>query len=55
MSNNQGSRVSVSVEGAQGLTPATMRTKRYCGLCDRWVPAREYECKLCGAKTDKGA
>lgn len=27
--------------------------KRYCAPCDRFVPARERECKLCGADTDK--
>ena len=27
--------------------------KRYCGMCDKWVPARETECKACGARTDK--
>lgn len=27
--------------------------KRYCGMCDKWVPAQETECKACGALTDK--
>ena len=26
---------------------------RYCGMCDRLTPANEYECRLCGADTDK--
>ena len=25
---------------------------RYCGPCDRWVPARERVCRQCGADTD---
>lgn len=27
--------------------------KRYCGMCDKWVPARETVCKACGADTEK--
>ncbi len=27
--------------------------KRYCGMCDKWVPAKETVCKACGADTDK--
>lgn len=27
--------------------------QRYCGMCDKWVPARETECRACGAATDK--
>lgn len=26
--------------------------QRYCGPCDRYVPARETVCKECGADTD---
>ena len=26
---------------------------RYCGMCDRLTPRDEYECRLCGADTDK--
>jgi hypothetical protein len=31
----------------------TLAKMRYCGPCDKWVPARETECKACGAPTDK--
>jgi ribosomal protein L40E len=24
---------------------------RYCEMCDAWVPARQTECKQCGAPT----
>lgn len=27
--------------------------KRYCEMCDRFVSARETECKQCGAQTLK--
>lgn len=27
-------------------------TRRYCGMCDKLVPARERECRACGADTD---
>jgi hypothetical protein len=26
---------------------------RYCGPCDKYVPAHWWECKTCGADTDK--
>lgn len=26
--------------------------RRYCGPCDKWVPASETECKACGADTE---
>jgi hypothetical protein len=29
--------------------------KRYCELCDRWVPAKQTVCKACGAPTVKAA
>ena len=29
------------------------KPKRYCGPCDKWVPAKETICKACGADTDK--
>lgn len=32
-----------------------MKNRRYCIPCDRWVGAREYVCKQCGADTDKAA
>lgn len=32
-----------------------MSAKRYCELCDRWVSAKETECKQCGADTTKAA
>lgn len=28
-------------------------TQRYCGPCDKWVPARQTTCAACGAVTDK--
>ncbi len=28
--------------------------KRYCPMCDKWVPARETVCKACGIETEKG-
>ena len=28
-------------------------TKRYCGPCDKWVPAKDTVCKACGADTDR--
>ncbi len=27
--------------------------KRYCPMCDKWVPARETVCKACGQPTEK--
>ena len=30
-------------------------TKRYCPMCDVWVPANERECKACGQPTEKAA
>ena len=30
-----------------------MTKRRYCGMCDKWVPANQRECKSCGADTDK--
>lgn len=32
-----------------------MPGQRYCECCDKWVPARQYECKECGADTLKAA
>ena len=29
------------------------KSKRYCGPCDKWVPASQAVCKACGADTDK--
>lgn len=29
-----------------------MKNRRYCIPCDKVVPARERECKACGADTD---
>jgi hypothetical protein len=29
--------------------------KRYCGMCDEWVPARHLTCPRCGADTDLAA
>lgn len=29
--------------------------KRYCPMCDKWVPAREVVCKACGMDTEKAA
>jgi len=31
----------------------TTRPQRYCGMCDKWVPANETVCKACGADTDR--
>ena len=28
-------------------------SKRYCPMCDKWVPAKQTECKACGADTEK--
>ena len=39
-------------------TTADQRTheiRRYCPMCDKWVPASERECKACGADTMKAA
>lgn len=30
-----------------------MPKRRYCEMCDKWVPTRETECKACGAQTSK--
>lgn len=30
-----------------------MAARRYCGLCDLWVPARQTVCRACGADTDR--
>lgn len=27
------------------------RRQRYCEMCDRWVPATERACRLCGSPT----
>ena len=27
--------------------------KRYCWACDKWVPAKQTECKACGMPTEK--
>jgi hypothetical protein len=29
--------------------------KRYCPMCDKWVPATQRECKACGADTERVA
>jgi hypothetical protein len=29
--------------------------RRYCEMCDRWVSAKQIECKECGATTVKAA
>ena len=29
--------------------------RRYCEMCDKWVPARQTECKECGMPTVKAA
>jgi hypothetical protein len=43
----------VATESLTAVPPAPLLHKRYCGPCDKWVPARETECKACGAPTDK--
>lgn len=35
--------------GGRGKVPVM----RYCEPCEKWVSAREYECKACGAATTK--
>ena len=35
------------------MSAARSVQRRYCEPCDRWVSAREYECRLCGADTTK--
>jgi rRNA maturation endonuclease Nob1 len=27
--------------------------KRYCPMCEKWVPMRQTECKACGMPTDR--
>ena len=34
------------------LRAALSPRRRYCGPCDRFVPARETECRRCGADTE---
>lgn len=34
-------------------SPKRIQRKRYCGPCDKWVPAAQTTCKACGADTDK--
>lgn len=29
-----------------------MSKKRYCPMCEKWLPSREYECKACGMTTE---
>ncbi len=29
------------------------KTQRYCEMCEKYVPAKQYECKACGADTVK--
>lgn len=41
---------------ANGLLHAVAKVpppKRYCEMCDRWVPAKQTTCKACGAATVK--
>lgn len=30
-----------------------MPKKRYCEMCDKWLPAKQTECKACGMPTRK--
>jgi non-homologous end joining protein Ku len=32
-----------------------MSNNRYCEMCDKWVSARQIECRACGATTVKAA
>lgn len=36
-----------------GWPKGTPRPKRYCPPCERYCPSREYECRLCGADTER--
>ena len=38
---------------AKALATVEPKAVRYCEMCDRWVSAKQIECKACGAKTVK--
>jgi hypothetical protein len=40
---------------AKALSTVEPQAVRYCEMCDKWVSAKQTECKACGAPTVKAA
>jgi rRNA maturation endonuclease Nob1 len=40
---------------AKALATVEPKAVRYCEMCDKWVSAKQTECKACGAPTVKDA
>lgn len=37
----------------RALSKVEPKAVRYCGMCDKYVPAKQFVCKACGQPTDK--
>lgn len=40
---------------AKALSKVEPKAVRYCEMCDKWVSAKQIECKACGSPTLKAA
>jgi hypothetical protein len=38
---------------AKALSKVEPKAVRYCGMCDKYVSAKQTVCKACGADTEK--
>lgn len=38
---------------AKALSKVEPKAVRYCGMCDKWVSAKQFVCRACGQPTEK--
>lgn len=53
MTNNRQQPVNLMDALAKALSKVEPKAVRYCGMCDKYVSAKQTVCKACGADTEK--